>query len=110
MYICDNCNNVFEEPARVVFDDHPELDGYKEYKSGCPYCKSPYIDDVYICDKCGEYIPASIACFEGDGVFCEDCLSELDEDEEDHARFDIFNELDKIFTKALERSVAYGNT
>ena len=62
MYVCDDCKRFFDEPVRVVFDDHSELPGYKEYKSGCPHCQSPSIDDVYICDKCGEYIPASIAC------------------------------------------------
>lgn len=107
MYICDDCRRFFEEPVRVVFDDHPELQGYKEYRSGCPHCKSAYIDDAYICDKCGEYVSASEACFEGDKVFCESCLDKLD-DSDEHELTSIFNKLDNIFSNAFKRGTVYG--
>lgn len=79
MYCCDVCNNFFDEPIDVVYEVHTELLGApREYKPGCPKCKSPYIDSAYVCDKCGEYVSASEACFENDSVYCEDCLEEID--------------------------------
>lgn len=108
MYKCDECNNVFEQPIDVVYEVHTELTGSpKEYKPGCPKCKSPYIDDAYVCVRCGEYISASEAYFDGENVYCENCLEDTDEEEQHHG-FDIFAELDKIFSKAFERGGNYG--
>ena len=75
--MCDECGHFFEEAVQVVYEVHSELEGSPiEYKPGCPKCKSPYIDTAYVCDRCGEYVPGSEACFDGDRAFCEDCLDD----------------------------------
>ena len=65
------------------------------------------IDEAYVCDKCGQYVSASEACFDGDKVFCEGCMEESDEVEHQE-RFDVFAELDRMFFGNNKRGVAYG--
>ena len=83
MYCCDECGHFFDEPIEVVYEAHSELPGApREYRNGCPKCKSPYIDEAYICGRCGVSFPFSEVCYKGDDMYCEDCIDELEYENE----------------------------
>ena len=50
MYICENCNGTFADPA-TVYDDI----GYKY--SACPYCEDDRISETEPCKQCSELKP-----------------------------------------------------
>lgn len=54
MYICLDCDKVFEEP-KVHYDHHPYGMTYatEEWWS-CPYCGESNIDIMVECSRCGE--------------------------------------------------------
>ena len=56
MYICNNCEAVFETPA-VHEEQHPYGMTYAtEYWSVCPHCGDTDFDEAKKCDRCGEYV------------------------------------------------------
>ena len=61
MYKCEECGEIFENPAEWV-EDTGELWG------GCPHCKGDF-EEVEECD-CGDYMPVG-------EKFCDKCKSDL---------------------------------
>lgn len=69
MYICENCGETFEEPARIQ-EIHEELaERPSEYFEVCPFCESDFIEEAVECSVCGSFIPESQAKFN----LCEKC-------------------------------------
>lgn len=63
MYICLDCENIFEAP-RLYTEPHG-LDYGREKWRGCPVCAGAYVK-AQQCDICGEYI-------KGDYIKTSDC-------------------------------------
>ena len=73
MWFCSDCDDYFEEP-RTVTEIHSELgeeaEHFPEEYSVCPYCGGEYIEEAFICGRCGE------PSHEGE-TFCPDCTSAI---------------------------------
>ena len=70
MYICVECEKVFEEP-KIIEEHHPYGDTYAtEYFGVCPYCKGD-IQEAEECSRCGEWV------FETEDGLCEICYGDL---------------------------------
>ena len=54
MFKCDDCKNLFEEPAKEYVNQSPE---YTEEINVCPICGSDEIELAEKCSLCGEYEP-----------------------------------------------------
>jgi formylmethanofuran dehydrogenase subunit E len=77
MFICLECNEVFEEP-KVVYEHHPYGMTYatEEWRV-CPHCGDSNIDIAVECSRCGEYIAKEEAYTEGKKYLCDFCYEEL---------------------------------
>lgn len=70
MYICNDCEEVFEEPKHIE-EHHPYGMGYAtETFAVCPCCGGDF-QEAEECSRCGEYV-AELQ----DGL-CEICYSEM---------------------------------
>lgn len=55
MYICSNCEGVFDEPKTII-EHHPYGMGTAgETWSVCPYCNGAEFSEALQCERCGEY-------------------------------------------------------
>lgn len=71
MFICEECENVFEYPE-VYRERHPYGMGYAtEEFACCPHCKSDRIDPAKECERCGKYSP------ELEDGLCECCHGDM---------------------------------
>lgn len=71
MYICNNCEAVFETPA-VHEEHHPYGMSYAtEYWSVCPHCGDTDIDEAKQCERCDGYFAEL-----HDGL-CDCCYGEM---------------------------------
>lgn len=72
LYICNECDNTFEEPTAYK-EDHGET------LAICPYCNGGDIEDAFTCDECGEVTAESngVSALE----LCNDCVDWLLENE-----------------------------
>lgn len=71
MYICNNCEAVFETPA-VHEEKHPYGMTYAtEYWSVCPHCQDTDFDEAEKCERCGEYVA------ELDEGLCDVCHGDM---------------------------------
>jgi len=79
MYICRDCDYVFEKPARWK-ESIGEYWGTVVYESmvGCPRCLGEF-DDADQCVGCGEYLVVGTL---EDGL-CEECIAYYKEHPED---------------------------
>lgn len=73
MYICKDCGELFEEPAKWYDDPSAEgvslPSGSYEYHE-CPNCGSDDFAEAKECPRCdGHYL--------GDKILCDDCMEEL---------------------------------
>lgn len=56
MLICNECQEVFEEP-KIIEEHHPYGMTYAVEKFAvCPHCKSTNIQEARCCERCGEYV------------------------------------------------------
>lgn len=57
MYICENCQQMFDSP-NAVLDSDSEYWGANvhHYTSVCPNCGSDEFEEMDKCDVCGEWI------------------------------------------------------
>lgn len=80
MFICNDCNRLFEE-ANVIADKH-EFWGERcyEYSSYCPYCGSEKYGIAARCDYCFEYVDQRDIIHRDDMNIdiCEKCDKELE--------------------------------
>lgn len=71
MYICEECEKVFEEP-KVLEEHHPYGMTYAtEYFAVCPYCESTNYEEAHECERCGEYFVSLL-----DGL-CDICFEDM---------------------------------
>lgn len=71
MYICECCENTFEEP-KTIEEPHPYGMGYATEKwAVCPHCESTNFDEAVKCERCGEYAA------ELDGGLCDVCYGDM---------------------------------
>lgn len=77
-YICVDCGCVFDEDEMGTYTEHhPYGMGYAEEVFGCcPMCKGDFTE-AERCDECGEYFAKE----DLEDGFCEECLKELEEAE-----------------------------
>lgn len=55
MYICMDCERLFDEPE-IVEERHPYgMSSAAEKWTVCPYCRSSNIEKAKMCKSCGEY-------------------------------------------------------
>ena len=71
MFICENCEKVFEE-AKTIYESHPYGMGYaREEFSVCPYCEATEIVKAKECEHCGEFVAETT-----DGL-CDICYEDM---------------------------------
>ena len=76
MYVCLECQCVFEEPHYYVEKHGLDTPPYEEF-GACPNCGEAYVE-AHICDCCGEYIATKNYIKTMDGErFCEDCIENM---------------------------------
>ena len=71
MFVCLDCDYLFEEPG--MYSESHGFD-YPPYETwnGCPHCGGAYIE-TFQCSVCGEWIVGDYAETD-DGLFvCEEC-------------------------------------
>ena len=57
MYICEECEAVFEKP-KIIEEHHPYGMTYAtEYWAVCPHCESTDITEAQQCGMCDSYVP-----------------------------------------------------
>ena len=56
MYICEECEAVFDEP-KTVEEHHPYgSTTATEYWAVCPHCESSSYEEAKQCERCGELV------------------------------------------------------
>lgn len=75
MYICYECECVFQEPERYC-EKHGLSYGPYEYWDGCPHCGGAYTE-TYRCDACGEWITGEYVEI-NDEKYCDNCFTLYD--------------------------------
>ena len=73
MFLCLECDGLFEEPK--VYQETHGLDSppYEEF-AGCPYCGGSFVATEQ-CDVCGNYITGQCVVIDGAQFVCEECYS-----------------------------------
>lgn len=78
MYICKECNSIFNIPQKYSEDKTPggvnEGGMFIDYYFGCPYCGGNY-DDVEECYVCNKTILKKDGLYIEDIFLCEECFS-----------------------------------
>lgn len=73
MYLCLECDNIFDEPKRYT-ETHGLASPPYETWEGCPYCGEMYVETCQ-CDICGNWVNGEyVECKDGT-IICEDCYS-----------------------------------
>ena len=76
MFVCLDCNKLFEEPRHYVEDHGLDTPPY-EHRDGCPRCGGAFTE-TYQCDNCGKWITGRYVKINNELYFCEDCYDEYD--------------------------------
>lgn len=84
MYLCLDCDNVFDEDEVVVKENR--IDGYFDFCwEECPNCEGGNFVEAVQCDYCGEWFPKDDAenmGMEETDLMCKKCfVAEFGEDE-----------------------------
>ena len=73
MFICTECNSVFEEPELWEETHGLNTPPYEQWY-GCPYCSGSYIE-TYKCDCCENWITTDVYVkTKDDKRYCDDCF------------------------------------
>jgi formylmethanofuran dehydrogenase subunit E len=71
MYLCLDCNNIFEEPH--YYEETHGLDSLPyEILSECPHCGGSFVETI-CCDLCGEWVAGEYVKLSNGTVACEQC-------------------------------------
>lgn len=63
MYQCENCKSTFQSPAKLI--------SYIGYETMiCPMCSSSEVEEISLCQKCGE--PSTLH-----EMYCESCKNHI---------------------------------
>ena len=91
MFICEECGEVFEDPA--VLNTRESVDGFYTESSAmvCPYCENAYIYEANKCE-CGNWKPKRFS-------LCKDCEKEVKEKLQE--MWEDFSENQKCFFNSL---------
>lgn len=81
MYICVECNRLFEEPKRYVETHGLDTPPYEEWY-GCPFCSGSYTY-AYRCHCCDDFITGDYIKTDDDLRYCENCYQKMDIGDED---------------------------
>ena len=76
MFICLNCNRLFEVP-RYWEEKHGLDTPPYERLSGSPCCHSSYIE-AHQCDYCGDWITNNYIKTEDGNRYCENCFYKME--------------------------------
>ena len=80
MFICYDCEMIFDEPKIWVEKHGLETPPYERH-AGCPSCGGAFTT-TYKCDDCGEWITGSYIKLESGERICENCYTVMDLGEE----------------------------
>ena len=81
MWICLDCNELFQDPAHYVNTHSLDTPPYEEY-DGCPYCGGAYAE-AHECDCCGEWITGDYIKTADGKRYCENCYITMELGDED---------------------------
>ena len=70
MYLCLDCNKLFEEPRRYVETHGLDYPPYESWK-GCPECGGAYVE-TFECAQCGRWITGDYIDVDGT-LICDGC-------------------------------------
>ncbi len=71
MFVCLDCDYLFEEPGmHCASDEFERFD--EDMCNGCPCCGGAYIE-TFKCDICGEWITGDYAEAADGTLICEEC-------------------------------------
>jgi hypothetical protein len=80
MYICKDCEKIFDNPKHYVETHGFSYGPYEEW-NGCPQCGGDYTN-VYRCDCCNEWIAYKYVKIEHQR-YCQDCYEIFEIGDED---------------------------
>lgn len=71
MYLCLDCESVFEEPK--YYTEKHDLDSppYETW-TGCPYCSGAYVKTT-LCCQCEDWVTGKYIKLDDYTVICENC-------------------------------------
>ncbi len=71
MFVCLDCDYLFEEPGMYNTNDDCDYSSY-ETCNGCPNCGGAYIE-TFRCGQCGEWIVGDYAELDDGTPICAEC-------------------------------------
>ncbi len=71
MYLCLDCDKLFEEPRDYTETHGLDSPPYETW-SGCPECAGAYVE-TFKCDECGEWITGEYIELASRAKICDTC-------------------------------------
>lgn len=71
MYLCLDCDNIFEEPKFYIETHGLDSPPYETWW-GCPKCAGAYTEAMH-CDECGDWISGEYIELKNGFVICRKC-------------------------------------
>jgi hypothetical protein len=71
MFICYECEHIFDEPKIWTEKHGMDTPPYEHY-SGCPFCGGAFTE-TYKCECCGNWIVGEYAELADGSRYCEEC-------------------------------------
>ena len=81
MWVCLDCQHIFEEGKHYVEEHGLDAPPYEEF-DGCPECGGAYVE-AKKCDCCGEYITGDYIKTKNDERLCDHCFTQMTLGDED---------------------------
>ena len=81
MWICLDCNELFQDPTHYVETHGMETPPYYEW-NGCPYCGGAYAE-AHECDCCGSWILDNYIKTDDGKRYCANCYTTMEIGDED---------------------------
>ena len=76
MWICLDCNSLFQDPKHYVEMHNLDTPPYEEY-DGCPYCGGAYAR-AHKCDCCGSWIVGDYIKTDDGKRYCDNCYISIE--------------------------------
>ena len=73
MFVCLDCDKLFEEPKHYIETHGLESPPYEEFE-GCPYCGGTCVE-TYRCDCCGQWLVGSYVKTKEGFRYCDNCYT-----------------------------------
>lgn len=83
MFVCIECQTIFEDPIKIE-EDRGEYFGFPAHEDFyvCPKCKGNYVE-AHRCDSCGEWIDDTYIKTDDDKRYCSNCYRVAELGDED---------------------------